>query len=304
MSFLLCIPAVVVALMASCQPGPQADPNDVEAVVRSAPPPERIVRLPSGDDVTYEAMMSDLLGARAVFVGEDHDNPHHKGVQYLLLRDLQRQTGSLALGVEWFQQPYQAPLDEWVDGRIDERVLREQTEYDARWGYDFRMVRPILEFSRSQIVPITALNVPREISMAVAREGLDGLDETQRAYVPADLVRDDPEYRAFAMEALADHPGLDADNQEHFYEAQLLWDEAMGRKVVDVLEGGAARVLVFAGRMHVEGSLGIPRTVARRGVTPTRVVLPVTEPQALELAEAARAGDRPVADYLWVLAPE
>jgi uncharacterized iron-regulated protein len=291
--------------MAACQGPAAGDPNDPEGMVRGAEPPERIVRLPSGEEVTYEAMLSDLLAARAVFVGEQHDDPAHHGAQYRILRALHEDGGQPVLAVEWFQQPYQAALDDWIDGLLDERVLRERTEYDQRWGYDFRMARPILEYARANAVPLVGMNVPREVSMAVARGGLDALDEELRVYVPADMERDPPRYREFEIDALDGHPGMTPDSREHFFEAQLLWDEAMGHEVARLIEEGAPRVLVFAGRMHVQRGLGIPRTAARRGVSPTRVVLPMTEAEVaahLEAIAAGSGGTPPLADYVWVLA--
>ena len=95
--------------------------------------------------------------------------------------------------MELFQVPFQEPLDQWSAGEIDETVLRRDTEYDQRWGFDFSMYRPILEYARNRGIEVVALNAPKELAFAVAKDGIDAL----------------------APELASDLPELDLENADH-----------------------------------------------------------------------------------------
>lgn len=271
------------------------------AKVESAP---RLVDL-RGPDETDDLvrMTDDLLHARVVYVGEQHDRGDHHAVQLSIIQALHARDRSLAIGMEMFEAAFQDALDAWIEGRIDEEELRASTEYDERWGYDFALYRPILEFARAEKIPIVALNASGEITRTVARDGLDALTEEQRANVPT-LVLDDRRHRALVEEALRAHHGMSPELLERFYLVQVIWDETMAASVADVLAGIDAprRMVVLAGRMHVERGLGIPERAARRGAEPYRIVLPV---DAVERATASSdEGGRRAADWLWLTTPE
>ena len=95
----------------------------------------------------------------------------------------------------------------------------------------------------------------------------------------------------------------DADATERYYQAQVVWDETMGSRVAATLDryGGPAKMVVFAGRVHVKRGLGIPDRAAKRGVLPYVVVLPVTESELKEELRLA-PGERS-ADFFWAVEP-
>lgn len=247
-------------------------------------------------------MMADLRTKRVVYVGERHDQAADHGVQYAILRALHRDEPSLAIGMEMFQVPFQEPLDRWSAGLIDETVLRRETEYDDRWGYDFSLYRPILEYARNHSLEVVALNAPRELSYAVARDGVDSLDPDLAATLP-ELDFDDSEHRAMFDEAFDVGEHGAQSTVDRYYQAQVLWDETMGSRVAQTLrEGdGPQKMVVFAGRVHVTRGLGIPDRAAKRGARPYAVVLPVSEDELkteLDLPPEARS-----ADFFWSVAP-
>lgn len=246
------------------------------------------------------AMTADLLEARVVYVGEQHDRRDHHDIQLAILRALHAEDPSLAIGMEMFESAFQGALDAWVAGEIDEAELRRSTEYDERWGYDFSLYRPILEFARVHRVPVIALNAPREITRAVARGGLEALGEEDHARLP-ELVLDDARHRRLVEGALAAHHGMGPELLERFYLVQVIWDESMAASIAEVMQRDDAprRMVVFAGRMHVQGGLGIPKRAERRGVGPSRIVLPIDADEREELE--SRTEDHSAADWLWIL---
>ncbi len=273
-----------------------------ESMVRSQPDPRAIVDAKSGEPIDAEAFYAILRTTRVVYVGERHDQPADHGVQYAILRRLHRDEPSLAIGMEMFQVPFQRALDDWSAGRIDETVLRRETEYDQRWGFDFALLRPVLEYARNRGIEVVALNAPREVVYAVARDGLESLDPDTAAALP-ELDLEDAEHRAMFDEEFDAGEHAVENGVDQYYQAQVLWDETMGARVAETLDAdqGPAKMIVFAGRVHVKRGLGIPSRAARRGAEPYMVVMPVTQSE-LE-SELRLPPEQRSADFLWAVEP-
>ena len=273
-------------------------PRTPESIVRSEPDTSAIVDARTGERIRDEELFAVLRTKRVVYVGERHDQPTDHGVQYAILPRLHGDEPSLAIGMEMFQIPFQQPLDDWSAGRIDETVLRRETEYDQRWGFDYGLLRPVLEYARNRGIEVVALNAPREVVYLVARDGLDSLDPQTRAGLP-ELDLDDAAHRAMFDEEFDVGEHAAEATVDQYYQAQVVWDETMGARVAETLDraGGPAKMIVFAGRVHVKRGLGIPSRAAKRGAEPYAVVIPVTRKELQE--ELQRPPEERSADFFW-----
>jgi uncharacterized iron-regulated protein len=252
-----------------------------------------------GEARTFDAFIGDLLEARVVYVGEHHDSPEDHRAELAIVEALYARDPSMMLGLEMFDRAAQPALDAYIAGTIDEQAFLERSDYERAWGFDYALLRPIMVWAHDHGVRVVALNVPRALTRAIAGGGLASLSPKMRAELPEELILDHAAHRAMIMAALAGHPGLASEQRDRFYEAQVVWDEAMGRAVAHALEAGnERRMVVIAGAMHVRRGLGIPRTAARRGAAPFRIVLPLGPEEAAE--EIARPADERAGDDLWV----
>ncbi len=292
--------ALLLAVCVGCAGATRPDTRTAESIVRSQTAPRSLVDAASGRSIEPEAFFAILRTKTVVYVGERHDDPGDHGVQYAILRQLHRDEGSLAIGMEMFQTPFQEPLTQWSAGLIDETVLRRETEYDDRWGFDFSMYRPILEYARNRGIEVVALNTPHEVAYAVAKDGLDSLSAEQASALPElDLANE--QHRALFDSEFDAGEHAAGDGVDQYYEAQVVWDETMGSRVAETLGriDGPAKMIVFAGRVHVKRGLGIPDRAAKRGATPYAVVLPVTDKELK--AELKRPPGERSADFFWAL---
>ena len=64
-----------------------------------------------GATPTLHGILDALPDDRVVFVGETHTRYDHHLVQLEVLKFLHRKYGDVALGVEWFQFPFQPVID-------------------------------------------------------------------------------------------------------------------------------------------------------------------------------------------------
>ena len=279
---------VTAVLVSGACAGPESSPPHafsaqagapVGAPVGSAQAPDPGTRVL---DLGALSDMSDLLDRiadrRVVFVGESHDRYEDHLNQLAVIEGLHARGKSLAIGMEFFQQPYQAAIDAYIAGEIDEAEFLRRTEYFDRWRFDYRLYRPILRFAREHGIPVIALNLEAELTRRVGEVGIAGLTETERARIPVEIDRSDPTYRERIEAVFAMHPSERKQDVENFLDVQLLWDEGMAERAADYLKANPERTLVvLAGSGHVEYGQGIPSRLTRRVDVPTVTILNGTQ---------------------------
>lgn len=232
----------------------------------------RVVRLQGLPPL--DGIVGQLVGRRVVYVGEMHDRYDHHLNQLALIERLHARTPDLALGVEFFQQPFQPHLDAYIAREIDTAELLARTEYYRRWQFDFRLYAPILAYARERGIPVIALNVPSELVSKVGQSGLESLTAEERAALPQEIDRSDAAYRARLETIFRQHPGSENRDFERFVDAQLLWDEGMAARAAEYLRANPSRrMVVLAGNGHLAYGAGIPNRVERRLNLDSAIVL-------------------------------
>ena len=233
-----------------------------------SPQPIEPVFVPLEKAQSLDSVLERIRQYRVVIVGETHGRYDHHLNQLGIIQGLRERGVDLAVGLEFFQRPFQPPLDDYVAGRMDEDQMLRATEYYQRWRFDYRLYRPILEYARDQNIPLVALNMEREITAAVSEKGLDGLSDHQKNKLPDEMERELPGYRE-RLKAVYDlHPvppgGEGQRDFERFLSVQLLWDETMAETAARYLEAHPGRrMVILAGSGHVEDT-GIPSRLKRR----------------------------------------
>ena len=142
--------ATVIAVLAT----PAAAGSQACATLTADTPWHPPTVVSGSDELDFEALVEKLAEERVVMIGEVHDRYDHHLNQLELLCRLHERHPDLAIGLEYFQQPFQGPLDAYLDLRIDTPEMLAQTEYYDRWQFDYRLYGPILEFARRRGIPL------------------------------------------------------------------------------------------------------------------------------------------------------
>jgi uncharacterized iron-regulated protein len=223
---------------------------------------------------TFAEVMERVAGKKIVYVGENHNQFSHHVMELEIIKDLHRRGKKIAIGMEMFQRPFQKALDDYIEGRIDERELLKKTQYFKRWGFDYNLYRPILEFARSERIPVVALNMKQEIVDKVFRSGLDSLSEDERKFVPSAMDFSDEAYRKRLEKIFREHEDFGAENFDFFYQAQVLWDETMSESIDEFLKVHPSdHMVVLAGNGHLAYGSGIPKRTERRNGYDDAIIL-------------------------------
>jgi uncharacterized iron-regulated protein len=293
---------LALAICSACRPSPLPERIVTEANVLEP----GIYRVRTGEKLDEEGFLVQLSAYRFVIVGESHDDRWHHEVQWRIYRGLvERVDGPVALGMEMFQQPYQDVLDDFVAGTIDEAEMLEATRWTETWGFDIEFYAAKWRLARQRGYPIVGLNIPREIVRAVGRGGLDSLDDDLRSTLP-EIDLSNEAYRDHLRAIFKQHGMESEERLEFFYQAQVLWDEAMAERAVTFMaeREDVPLMVVLAGRGHVERGHGIPSRIARRIGKAEDIVTIVPVTVGSEHQENNRdlrvLQGAAVADYVWI----
>jgi len=214
---------------------------------------------------------SDERG-KFVVVGEEHGNPPHHAFQRRLLADLGRTSRQLAVGVEMLDVTQQQDLDAFLRGDISWKEFERRTDFAERWGAYTREYEKILRWCRRHAVPVVALNVPREVTRALAAG--EKPDPGHQALLP-DYT---PPAGAFAhfTKIMPAHGSMDDDAMRRYFKAQSAWDQAMSARALEWMAATdlPTTMVILTGRAHANPEFAIPYYLQKYGRNPIAVFLP------------------------------
>jgi len=217
--------------------------------------------------ISFGEMVDRLLDADLICLGETHDSvPCHR-VQQEIIEALFARDGRLGVGMEMFQRPYQKDIDRYFRGEIGEEEFLKATEYRQRWGFDWSLYRPIVEFCRRNGVPLAALNAPKELTRRISKVGYAALtgDEKKQLGEVDFRVKDHRDYWYERLPKMHGQKDATPEQKERGYEVMTVWDDYMAASVA-AFQGdrNVRRMVVLAGSGHVERGFGIPARAAKR----------------------------------------
>lgn len=250
--------------------------------------PDPVIDLSAMIDVS--SLIDKISDRQVVFVGETHDQYQHHLNQLAVIKGLHAKHSDLAIGLEFFFQPYQAALDRYVAGEIEEADLIRESEYFSRWRFDYRLYRPIFQYAREHGIALIALNLESEITKQVGQEGMESLSDELKQRIPAEIDRDNEEYRERLKSVFDAHPHKEGRSFENFLDVQLLWDEGMAQRAAQWLEAHPdSHLVILAGIGHIMYGDGIPKRLSRRVGSTQAIILNV---------DAAAGLKQEMADFL------
>lgn len=253
-----------------------------------------ILRLSDRALIGLSKLITELRGARVVLVGELHEEPAHHRAQLSVLRSLRDSKVPVAIGMEMFRQDAQQELDRWSRGEMTEEEMAQLLR--EHWpGTSWVLYREILLFARDRRIPIVGLNLPREMTQKVAREGYGALPEDVRQGLGEISCDVDEVHRTFLGWAFQDHEGHTERSFEHFCQAQVLWDTAMAEGILKFLDGHPDRTIVVLTGVGHAWNRGIPRRISAKSDLLYRVVIPETQ----DRLRTDPLGPED-ADYIWL----
>ena len=231
----------------------------------------RLLDLNRKTELPLSQAVLELKKSQIVLIGEHHSNIAHHRAQLAVIQALKAAGLEVAIGLEMFRHESQPALDRWVAGEIDTQSF-EKLYYD-NWNFPWQTYSMIFEYARDRKIPMIGLNVPREITRKVARNGFQSLTPEQKGQLAEVSCVVDQQYMNYIRQAFGGHSHGQLDFI-YFCEAQMVWDTAMAVYSLDYLEQNPnAVVVILTGVGHAQKG-AVPRQIRLRSEIPYTVILP------------------------------
>jgi uncharacterized iron-regulated protein len=241
----------------------------------------------------------ELAKADVVYLGETHDSEKDHQNQLEIIKGLYQRRRKIAIALEMFQRPYQEIINQYLTGKLTETELIQQTEYEQRWGFPWKLYAPILRYAKNNKIPVLALNTPTEITRKVSRNGLESLTKEEQKQIPPfnEIRTDNQAYKKLITDIFNQHQSSNPGNSkaiDRFFLTQVLWDETMAETIAKYIQiKPQYQVIVLAGQGHIIYGYGIPSRVQRRlpDKKPIQRTLLLSEPQDNSLSTREAIAD-------------
>lgn len=205
-----------------------------------------------GKKTTYKKLLKKSEEAQVVLFGEYHDNSLVHWLQLEYTKDMAAQK-YLVLGAEMFEADNQDELQQYLDGKIDQKALDTVARLWSNYKTDYK---PIVDYAKENNIPFIATNVPRRYASQVYKQGIESLetlsDEEKSWIAPLPIPYDGtlPGYKKM-VEMMGGHGG-----GENMPKAQAVKDATMAHFITENIKDDYV-FIHFNGTYHSDNFEGI-----------------------------------------------
>lgn len=275
----------------------------------------QIIDAATGQVVSLDHLIPELLQQEVIYLGEEHHNHFHIESARSLLMSLIKGGRRPVVAMEMFGWDGQTVLDRYLSPpELNRADFLDQVRWQQNWGGPFEDYEPLVQFAKIHQLPLIAMNPPKSLVRSVAKQGLDQArhgPEMAHWHMQDEIIIDDPAYRARILQQLrACHDAGPDDIYRTMLEASMVRDEGMAKTIVSQVrrlragsDHSAGPVVSYTGGGHVQFNLPVPKRVARRLDNDVRQVSIY-----MSSFEKDRIGDvqemlrEKIADYVWLTA--
>ncbi|CAL4908679.1 unnamed protein product [Urochloa decumbens] len=251
-----------------------------------------------------------LAAARVVYLGEAElePDPDDRALEFEIVRGLAGRCADagrgLALALEAFPCDLQQQLDQFMDGRIDGKILKL---YTSHWPQElWQQYEPLLNYCRDTGIKLIACGTPLEVKRTVQADGIRALTKAEReAYAPPAGSGFISGFMFSSGRSLIDKISTMDDSlfgtTSYLLEQTRAVDDYTISQIItkELNDGDLSRLLiVVTGASHImygpRGS-GVPGRISKKVPKKDQVVV-LLDPESQVIR---REGEVPIADFLW-----
>lgn len=233
-----------------------------------------------GNQQTLDKIIERMQSVDVVFLGEQHDDAVAHYLQEKILQLTFEKYGSqrqVVLSMEMFERDVQMVLDEYLSGLITEEKFLSDSRPWVNYKSDYR---PLVEFAKTNKIPVIASNAPRRYVNMVSRQGKDALmklsEQAKRWIAPLPYSPPSEDYAKKFLSLIGEFHQSDSESKSvsiknsKMLDAQTLWDATMAFSIAEVLkqseiskQGKPPLIIQLNGSFHSESGLGIPEHLVK-----------------------------------------
>lgn len=236
-----------------------------------------------GKEVKTDKVVKDLADYDVVFFGENHNSSINHWLQLKITEALYtKKNGQLILGAEMFERDNQPQLNQYLNGTLDAKTLKDSARLWNNYATDYK---PLVDFAKSKKLSFIATNIPRRYASQTSKEGLESLnklsdkEKTYIAQLPIKVTLDTPGYQEM-KKMMGDH--AEGTKVMNFISAQATKDATMAESILKNLQAGKT-FIHYNGNYHSKEFGGIYWYIRQKNPNLKMAVISVFESDDPEL---------------------
>ncbi|NMR34036.1 ChaN family lipoprotein [Chryseobacterium aquaticum] len=236
-----------------------------------------------GKEIKTDKLVRELAKYDVVFFGENHNNSINHWLQLKITEALyEKKNGQLILGAEMFERDNQAQLDQYVEGKIDAKTLKDSTRLWNNFSTDYK---PLVDFAKNKKLKFIATNIPRRYASQTAKEGIESLNALPEKYkvymaeLPIKVTLQTPGYPEMKT-MMGEH--ADGTKVMNFISAQAVKDATMAESILKNYNAGKT-FIHYNGNFHSKEFGGIYWYIRQKNSNLKMAVISVFESENPEL---------------------
>lgn len=236
-----------------------------------------------GKEIKTDKLVRELAKYDVVFFGENHNNSINHWLQLKITEALyEKKNGQLILGAEMFERDNQAQLNQYVEGKIDAKTLKDSARLWNNFSTDYK---PLVDFAKNKKLKFIATNIPRRYASQTAKEGIESLnalpekDKVYMAQLPIKVTLETPGYPEMKT-MMGEH--ADGTKVMNFISAQATKDATMAESILKNYESGKT-FIHYNGNFHSKEFGGIYWYIRQKNPNLKMAVISVFESENPEL---------------------
>lgn len=236
-----------------------------------------------GKEIKTDKLVRELAKYDVVFFGENHNNSINHWLQLKITEALyEKKNGQLIFGAEMFERDNQAQLNQYVEGKIDAKTLKDSARLWNNFSTDYK---PLVDFAKNKKLKFIATNIPRRYASQTAKEGIESLnalpekDKVYMAELPIKVTLETPGYPEMKT-MMGEH--ADGTKVMNFISAQAIKDATMAESILKNYESGKT-FIHYNGNFHSKEFGGIYWYIRQKNPNLKMAVISVFESENPEL---------------------
>lgn len=187
--------------------------------------PAYILYNAKGKKVGFGKMIRKLAANDIVMFGEYHNNAIAHWMELEVATALHAKR-DLVIGAEMFERDNQPAVDDYLQGKIDDKGLAEQARLWRNYPTDYA---PVLNFAKEEHLVFAGTNIPRRYASLVARGGFEALDTlpaNEKEWIAPLPIPYDPElpgYKKMLSMMGSGHGGENMPKAQAIKDATMAW---------------------------------------------------------------------------------
>lgn len=231
---------------------------------------EGIYSIKQAKSINMQELVNQVEHYPVIFVGDHHNTEKTHKFFAEFINELGKKGYNLNLANEWFTPSQDELLNEYTDNKFNTATFKEKVDWDKFSKYKWEYVSSLYEAIKNNGGKLYGMNISKEDRAKISLREFDKMSQEEKDFYD-NLDLNVTAHKQLIYPYLKHCDKMPQTTSEYcfdrMYRVQVTWDTYMAQNTAKiankVIKTPKDKLLVFAGALHIEQSLGIPLRFSR-----------------------------------------